>query len=545
MSARPVASVRRTLLWNASLQAALVVVIVVLANLVASRSFVRMDLSGDGLYGLHESTRALATKLDKPLVVKVYLTEGLQAPYGNHGRYVRDLLAELGAYARGRLRVEVLDPATDPELERQAVGFGVQPLDYSFREADRAELRRVWMGAVLLYGDRQEVLPSMTDLGTLEYDLAVALHRLQAPSAQPPVVGFTLGHGEPDLAKPEGPLRGMVEQIARRYPVRAVDLGGAGGIPEDVQALLIVGPQRPFTDRELYQVDQYLMRGGAAGFFLTNTRPDMKTLRTARVTGGLEPLVGHYGIKVGRDLVLDRVQNGTMRFPVRSGNAQAFREVSYPLLPRATDLAHDSVLVGGLSELLFPFAATLTLPDSLPPGVDAQVLARSSAASGAVTEVPSADPNELRKLLDGERRGPFPLLVALTGPLRSFYETRPVPAPEPDAAPTDPENAAEPARIAEGADTRLLVSGSADFVANNPDFVLNAVDWMVQDEALIGIRGRTAPQAPLAPTSAQAQTMWKVGAMLLGPGLLMIFGLVRAARRRLPARRSATPEGSA
>lgn len=542
MSTKP-ASARRTLLANATLQAAIVVGIVALANVVAARHFLRADLSGDGLYSLHESTRSLATKLDKPLVVKVYLTEGLQAPYGNHGRYIRDLLDELGAYARGRLRVEVLDPATDPEFEKQAVGFGIQPLDYSFREADRAELRRVWMGAVLLYGDRQEVLPSLTDLGTLEYDLAVALHRLEAPSALPPVVGFTVGHGEPDLAKPEGPLRGLVEQVARRYPVRAVDLGGVGGIPEDVRALVVVGPQRPFSDRELYQVDQYLMRGGAAGFFLTNTRPDLKTMRTARVTGGLEPMVGHYGLKVGRDLVIDRVQNGTMRFPVRSGSAQAFREVSYPLLPRATDLARESVLVGGLSELLFPFAATLTLPDTLPPGVNAQVLARSSAASGAVTEVPSADPNELRKLLDGERRGPFPLLVALTGPLRSFYETRAAPAPEPDATPTDPENPAEPARIAEGADTRLLVSGSADFVANNPDFVLNAVDWMVQDEALIGIRGRTAPQAPLAPTSARAQTMWKLGAMVLGPGVLVLFGLLRAARRRVPARRTPTSTG--
>jgi ABC-type uncharacterized transport system involved in gliding motility auxiliary subunit len=324
----------------------------------------------------------------------------------------------------------------------------------------------------------------------------------------------------------------MMQQLARRYALRPVQLGGTGGVPQDVRALLVVGPQRTWSDRALYQLDQFVMRGGAAGLFLTNTRPDMQTLRTARVSGGLEPLVGQYGVKVSRDLVVDRVQNGLMRFPVRSGAATGTREINYPLLPRATDLDRASPMLRGIEELLFPFAASLALPETLPAGVEARVLARTAPSAGAVDSVPSANPNDLREVLPDERRGPFPLLVAVTGPQRSVFETRGVPQADPEAPSTNETDPSDPARIAEGANTRLVVGGSADFVANNPAFMLNLVDWLVQDEALIGIRGKKAQLSPLAPTTSGEQTAWKLGAMLTGPLLLGGLGLARAQRLR-------------
>jgi gliding-associated putative ABC transporter substrate-binding component GldG len=532
-----VSDTRRTLLVNATLQMALVVVIVVLANLVAQRHPVRVDLTAAQVNSLDDGTVTLLGRLERPLVVKAYVSSGLQAPYGEHERAVRDLLEEMASRADGRMRVSVVDPGDDAERVAEAKALGLQPLEYTVREADRAELRKVWMGASLMYGDRQETLPVLTDLSSLEYDVASALQRLVAPRPGPVVVGYTVGRGEPDLGKVEGPIRGMMEQLARRYALRPLQLGGAGGIPEDVRAVLVVGPQRPWSDRALYQLDQFVMRGGAAGLFLTNTRPDMQTLRTGRVSGGLEPLVGQYGVRVNRDLVVDRVQNGLMRFPVRAGNATGFREINYPLLPRSTDLERGSPLVRGLEELLFPFAATLGVPETLPPGVSVQVLARTSPSAGSVGSVPSANPNDLKAVLPDERRGPFPLLVAVTGPQRSFFETRGVPPADPEAPATNEADPSEPARIAEGASTRLVVGGSADFVANNTGFMLNLVDWLVQDEALIGIRGKKAQLSPLAPTTGAEQVAWRLGAMLLGPLVLFGAGLARAGwlRRRAAA----------
>jgi len=83
------------------------------------------------------------------------------------------------------------------------------------------------------------------------------------------------------------------------------------------------------------------------------------------------------------------------------------------------------------------------------------------------------------------------------------------------------------------------VAGSADFVANNPAFMLNVADWLVKDEALLSIRSRTGHVATLEPTSAGERLMYKVLLLTVGPGLLLAFGAIRAARRRRAAPRSA------
>lgn len=372
---------RRNLLFNASLQFLLVGLIVVLANFFAAHHFWRLDLSRERLYSLDDASKQIVGKLDKPLVIKAWFTRGLEAPYNNHEQLFRDKIEEFRAYSHGKLQVTIVDP-DDPDALKEAQKYGLQPLDYTVKKADRAELRRIWMGAVLLYGDKQEVLPSLSDMTTLEYEVAAAIHHLEQKADDRPVIGIATAHGEPDFSKPEGPLRTLVEGLAKKAVLTAIPLGGPGLLPKEIDALLIVGPQKTYSDRALYQVDQFLMRGGALGVFLMNTRPDMKNFRPVPVLSGIEPLLGYYGVQVGRNSVIDRVQNSTMRFPVRSQNGSGYREISYPLIARVNDLSRTSVLTSGLDQMLFPFTSTLTVAEQLPPGVKAEVLARSSPSSG-------------------------------------------------------------------------------------------------------------------------------------------------------------------
>ena len=75
--------------------------------------------------------------------------------------------------------------------------------------------------------------------------------------------------------------------------------------------------QEPLSPRALYQLDQFLLRGGSLGVFITSS--DMRSLKTFQIFF-LEPLLGHYGVQVNRDLLVDRVNNGRMTFPIRYGN---------------------------------------------------------------------------------------------------------------------------------------------------------------------------------------------------------------------------------
>ena len=387
---------------------------------LGGRTFLRADLTEDRLYSLDLASRTIMYRLEKPLVAKVYFTGGLQAPYNNHEQALVDKLEDFRAYSRGLMEIEVVDPTNVKELEEEARRFGIEPIQYRYRSSSVTEMKRVFMGVALVYGGRQQVLPAVTRLETLEYDLARAVKAL-VTEEEPRVIGWTVSSGEPNLLQGQGPLGTIRDRLAEDYVLKSIELGGEGGVDEEVDALFVVGPQRPLTDRALYQLDQFLMRGGALAVFVTNTKPDLRTLRPRNVYHGLEPILGHYGIKLNRDSVVDRAQNGVMRFPVRQGKYMVQMPVNYPLIPRATELDRESAVVKDLDNMLVPFTSSLDIAENLPSEIEPRVLASTSPASGRIKGIQTVDPNAYKVVAGGEERGSFPVLISMTGTWPSFF----------------------------------------------------------------------------------------------------------------------------
>lgn len=512
---------RRSLRLNSVLQLIAVLVIVVLANLLGLKHFARLDLTEDRVHTLSTQARALVNGLDKPLLIKVFFTQGLEAPYNNHQAILTDKLGEFRAWSNGRIELQVVDPTGDKDLEAEAARYGIQPIQYRYRSADRQELKQVYMGVALIYGDRQDVMPAVTQVQTIEYDLARSIKALTAKVGRKKV-GFIVGHDEPDLLTGRGPVETLRGRILESHDLVAVDLA-ADGLPEELDALLVIGPQKPLSLREQYLIDQYLMGGGPVAVFVTNFKPDMRTFRALSVYHGLEALLGHYGFKVDRDLVADRKSNGQMRFPVRQGQYVVQQAINYPLIPKTTDLSQSSLVVRDLDVMMFPFVSSITPVEPNPHGAEVEVLARSTPESGRIPHVQRIDPPAYRMRDPAETQGAFPLLVSARGSFTSYFADKPIPEPQPGD---------EEARIRESGTTRLVVAGSADFVANNLTFMQNLVDWMVQDGSLVAIRSKTV-QVPALEHQEPGTLQAAKALNLLGPaGLLILIGLARLVRRR-------------
>jgi ABC-2 type transport system permease protein len=524
---------RLSLLMDAWIQLAALLLVLVLANALAARHFTRLDLTRDHVYTLSDASRALAGRLDKPLFVKVYFTQGLEAPYNNHERMLVDKLEEFRAYSGGLMDLQVVDPTGKKELEEEAQRFGIRPIQYAYRGSDRSELKRVFMGASFIYGEQQTALDAVTQVATIEYDIARTLHRLVTGDEQK-VIGFTTGHGEVDVLRASGPLETLRNQLVDAYQVVPVTLGGEEGVPEEVDALLMLGPQQQVSERARYQLDQHLMRGGSLAVFLTNYRTDLRTLQPTEIFHGMEGFLGQLGAVVNRDLIIDREQNGKMRVPVRQGRYVVQVPVNHPAIPRVTDLADDSPIVKSLDQMLFPFASSIDISELLPAGVEAAVLARGSAAASRFQGVRTFDPGAYQRAIPGEEPGQWPVMVALVGAFESTFAELPIPAVPAEtpfgAAAVTPDDPAS--KITQGAPARLVVSGSADSAANNVAMVLNLVDWMCQDESLIGIRSK-AVQLPPLDQPETATLRWLVAINGLGGTLLLLlFGALRALLQR-------------
>ena len=110
----------------------------------------------------------------------------------------------------------------------------------------------------------------------------------------------------------------------------------------------------------------------------------------------------------------------------------------------------------------------------------------------------------------------------------------------------------------ESAPTRMVAAGDGDFLnasligrqaaSQNVQFVMNAVDWMAQDEGLLRIRAKTVEPRPLQEVS-DAVRPWIKYANMIGPALLVIIaGLIRwrwrAGRTIVMASESAASQSS-
>jgi len=513
---------RHALHLNRWFQMGLVLLIVVCINLLSAKHFIRADITQDRIHSLDPATISLVQDLERPLIVKVFFTQDLEAEYADHERVLTDKLEELRAYSRGRMEISVRDPTGYIELEEEAQRFGVQRIQFQYREEDRLEVRPVYMGASFVYGDRQEVMPAITRTDTLEYELATTLRKL-IKNPELPVVGFATSFGEVNpLQGNTAPLKAILDRLGDRFQLVPVTLGGPGSVPEALDALIIIGPQQTYTERALYQIDQFVMRGGALAVFVANHKPDLRSMRVTPVYSGMEGLLGHYGVQVNRDLIVDRKQNGKIRLPVKRGNSVVSMPVNYPLIPSLTDLSEEHPVVRDLKEMLAPFSSSLQIIDPLPAGLSAEILASSSDASGRVKGIVSADPNAYRVTAPGEETGNWPVAIAVTGAFDSVFADRPIPPAPAETITAEDVAIDDPAsKIKDGASTRLVVIGSAEMVANNATFVANLSDWLVQDTDLIRIRSRSLQLPRLErPNTAQIHLLKAFNA--LAPSLLLL-----------------------
>ena len=524
---------RRGLLLHAWLQVGLFVALALVVNHLSSAAFLRADVTRDQRYTLSEVSRQAVSQLERPLVVRVFYSDDLGPPYNNHEQAVLETLQELAAHSGGRMEIEIADPDDDPEDREEAERYGLQPIPYRFRKGNEFVARDVFLGAALLYGDRVIPVDALAAIETFEYRLVKAIRTLTTPAEDIRTIGYSQGHGELDLLQfPEdNPVGQLVRDLASKADLRPVPLGGDDEIPPDVDLLLVNGPEVALSARAQYQIDQFIMSGRPVALFLRGVRPDFRSGRVRNVRHALYGMLGHYGVQVNRDIIVDREHNEQFEVPIMKGGRMRRVRVPYPPIPVTRELSPSHPITAGLDRAVLPFTSSLTLPEEQPPGVEGQVLVRTEPESGRIEGLIYVRPEVFEVPAPGEETGSWPTVVTLTGRFGSYFADQPIPPPDgrdPDAWNPDPAS-----KIVDSAPTRLLVTGSADMLANNQALVLNAVDWLLEDTDLLEIRTSLAASAAFEPPESGTATAVKA-AMVGGPLVILYLlgGVVFLVQRR-------------
>ncbi|MFQ5600799.1 MAG: GldG family protein, partial [Candidatus Krumholzibacteriia bacterium] len=321
--------------------ALLIVSIVVVANIVSMNLFGRIDLTEGRIYSLNEASKRIVGGLADEFLVKAYFSKDLPSPYNANAKYVQDKLDEYKAYGKGRFRYEFVDPADDEKLEREAQKHRIPPVQVQVVEQDQFQAKKVYMGLVFLYQDRQETIPVVEKLVGLEYEITSTIKKMTSESGELPLIGFLDGHQEIDLSQ----LSTIQREFARQYRMRAVSLADGSRVPEDLHVLVIASPRSAFSDWEKYAIDQYIMRGGKVAFLIDKVNADLQAQRATPLRLQMDDWFQNYGFSVNDNLIGDLQNTGMLTISQQEGFFRMMSQVPYPYIPSLRDFDRTNVMV--------------------------------------------------------------------------------------------------------------------------------------------------------------------------------------------------------
>jgi len=413
---------------NVGVLSAAVIGILVVLNIFAARYGGELDLTATRQFTLSDQTRKVLQGLPGPVQATAFFPAGDES--GPAGRGARALLEKYARQSGGKLRVEFVDPELSPSVA-QRFGITTYPI------------------TVFQMGERREQTTGLT-----EQDFTSTLLKLSKNERKK--VYILQGHNEldPDSVDRNGFSAAAEALKQENYDVATLSLIQQPAIPEDAAVLLIPGPRVPIPDAQREAISQYLDRGGRV-FLLVG--PAMRS--------GLEPLLESWYVKLEEGIVLD---------PGRSYAGDPFTPAPLP--------QRGHRITTSLPELLFPAARPIRIISGAPDEVRLAPLLRTTDRAWGETTPPG--PTAPPRLDEGQdSRGPLTLALAVNRVEKQQATPTPgVPPPEPKSR------------------GRLVVAGSVAFATNdlvtnvlgNRDFLVNAVNWLAEEEALISIRAAAA-----------------------------------------------------
>ena len=506
----------------------LVVVIVVLVNLLASRINLRWDLTEDNVYSLSDGTKQILSDLEQEVTLKLFYSRsnaGIPVSIKNYGNRLIDFLEEYELYSNGKLRVEIHDPKPDSEEEEWAQKYGIEGINLPTGD-------NIYFGLVAVAADQEETIRMLDPAAEqrLEYDITRVVARVQSPDKMTlgvvsglPVFGGARTNFQ---RSPQGQPWLFIQELNKTYDVKPFSPFSKTAVFDDAMDLLLIMHPRNISEEMTYAIDQYILGGGNA-MVLVDPFAVMDMNQGMLKSSSLPELFKQWGIRMNAAQVLADFGLATR---LRDQNGQIEENPLWVSLSKES-FNTDNVITAKLESMLLPVVGTIEkLPDH---PVAYEALLRSSDYSGQTDAFKTQfGVSELRRDFKATPEI-YDLAVVLRG---SFTTAFPNGTPKPEntgdsettketAEPVPPHitESRQPSTLLVMADTDFLFDGYyvnrqnflgfeiANIFNDNLNFLLNSIELMTGSDDLINIRSRGTHERPFEKVQEleeKAQARW-------------------------------------
>lgn len=426
-------------------------------------------MSTDGLeYKLTTAVQKLNNKisaflnLTHNIQIKLFLSSSLKvvAPYMGLDTLtelpgkLEQIVSKLNGKTYGKLEYIHLDPSEDQNLESESKKYNIMNLKWPAISEDKIPSGSGVIGLVLEYAPKAIEIPILNVMripliGT-RYDLMDS-ERLEEAISQSleslidinEDLGYLAGHGAPNVrgalppmaAKDAESLSAFSAVAGQNYTIKPINLK-EDPIPEGLNSLVIAGPTEEFSDYELYQIDQAMMRGTNLAIFLDAFKevspknqqslgfsqgPTYIPLKT-----GLEKLLAHYGIRIKTSFLMDE-NCFRQRIPRQFGGGE--RAVYFAPLIKNKFINHELDFMRNIKGLVALKVSPLELIDSRISeiGVKASKVFASSEKSWEMRGRINLNPMFIQPPGSDTEHQSMPLAYLLEGQFTSYFKGKPLP----------------------------------------------------------------------------------------------------------------------
>ena len=578
---------RKNIKRNEILSLVITLIIIVLVNIIGSFVYTRFDLTSEKRYTLSNTSKDILRNLDDYVYFRVYLEGEFPAGFKKLRKETKEMLDEFRAYSKF-IDYEFINPSeSNDAAERQETykilwQSGLNYYTETVQTNTGVQQIMIWPGIIMSYrenemgidllsgesGQSQETVLN-NSAQDLEYKLISAIKDISTTHRK--TIAFVDGHGElsdnevydiaSTLSKKYNIKRATLNEQVTALTKRDFDRDSNIVIKPSFDAIILAKPTQPFSEKDKFILDQYIMYGGKVMWLLDAVSADMDSLQNAESAMGLalnlnlDDQLFKYGVKLNRNLLLAYpcAQIGLVTGEGSNLQSMLMPWYYFPLLGAAS----EHPIVRNLEAVKSDFVSSLE-PTTSAPEIQKVPLLKTSD----YTKVSSAPVYiSLEILNERPNASMFPqkgmtTAFLLNGKFNSLYENR------------MPESIMESPEIGfrtQSEQTSMIVVADGDIIRNqlaqldyakknnkrvgsplplgydqytnntygNKQFIENAISYLLEGEGLISVRSRELKIRLLDMNKVNSNPIkWQLLNVVLPSAIMIIFGIVLAILRK-------------
>jgi len=506
---------------NTLKQFGIVFLALIVINLISHFFFKRFDLTQDKRYTLSETTLNIIKNIDSPLYIDVYLDGNFPPEFKRLQNETKQLLEEFSAYNSNivfQFKNPIEKETMRVEVMKEFYERGMQPLSITVEDKGKQSQEVVFPWAQATYGDKftkVSLLKNLMGASTeekvissvqhLEFGFAEAITKITKEKQKK--IAVIKGNGE--LIEPL--IADFLTTVKESYYIGPFTLDSVAKQPVQTLAALkkydlalIAKPTEAFSEAEKQVLDQFIMNGGKTLWLVDAVAADMDSMynETGTILAyprelNLTDLFFKYGIRMNPQLIKDEYATPIKIASGNQGSETQLKQYNWKFSPFIYPTSTHPI-VKNMEGIKFEFSSPIEL---LKNDVKKTVLLSSSEYSKTIGTPAPISLSLITEETTPEEyagKGLLPVAVMMEGKFKSAYQNRVLPFDDKTFQSV-------------GKETKMIVISDGDVIKNqidkgmplelgfdkwtnqlygNKEFLLNCVNYLLDDNGLINIRSK-------------------------------------------------------